>query len=320
MTNFWNELKKGFTVLAPMEDVTDVVFRQIIVDCGKPDVLFTEFTSTDGLISKGREKVIRRLKFKKNEHPIVAQIWGNNPDKYYESAKLIEEMGFDGIDINMGCPVRKVVKRGECSGLIDNKPLAKELVLAAMEGVTNIPVSVKTRMGNRKIETEEWSEFLLELNPAALTMHGRLAKDMSKLPANWEEIAKVVKIRDRIYSSDKQPPIIGNGDVMSLEEVDEKVQKYGVEGVMIGRGIFNDPFVFNPEKSLSDLSLKERLELLIKHTELFLETWGDQRNFGIMKKFYKIYISEFEGASELRNELMQTNSIKDVEKIVEKIV
>lgn len=321
MKNFWQKLKKPFSVLAPMEDVTDSVFRQIILNCGRPDVFFTEFTNTDGLMSKGRDKIIRRLQFKENEHPIVAQLWGNNPENYTKSAKLIVEMGFDGIDINMGCPVRKVVKRGECSGLIQNKNLAKEIILATIEGAAGIPVSVKTRMGYRFIETEEWVEFLLKLEIQALTLHGRLAKDMSKFPANWEEIGKAAKIRDRMFEGKTEKPvIIGNGDISSLDDLKNKAIKYRIDGGMIGRGIFKDPFIFNPNKSIMDLTIQERLELLLSHNELFEQTWGETRFFAILKKFYKIYISDFEGSVEMRNLLMRCESIKEVNQEVNSIL
>jgi nifR3 family TIM-barrel protein len=314
MTNFWADLKKGFSVLAPMEDVTDTVFRHIVLECGRPDVFFTEFTSTDGLMSKGRKSVIRRLQYDQDQRPIVAQIWGNKPENYLKSAQLLVELGFDGIDINMGCPVRKVVKHGFCSGLILNKNLAREIVLATIEGAGEIPVSVKTRMGFNKIETESWTEYLLNMGIKALTIHGRLAKDLSKFPANWEEISKAVAVRDSIFKDNKDKPlIIGNGDADSLEDIKNKVETYKVDGVMVGRGIFKDPFLFNPTKSIEDLSVKERMELLLNHSRLFVKTWSSTRNFAVLKKFYKIYINNFEGASEMRAKLMECETLADVE-------
>lgn len=311
--SFWDNLPKPLSVLAPMEDVTDTVFRQIIADCGRPDVFITEFTSTDGLFSAGRDGVIRRLKYIESEKPLVAQIWGNNPENYFKAGELLNEMGFDGIDINMGCPVRKVVGRGECSGLIDNPNLARELILACKEGAGDLPVSVKTRLGNKKDVGDVWAATLLELDIAALTMHGRLAKDMSKYPADWDKIARVVEIRDDMK---KDTLIIGNGDVERTEEIKEKSKKYNVDGVMIGRGVFKDPFVFNPNRTLADLNIEERLELLLKHTRLFVETWGENRNFPIMKKFFKIYVSGFNGAAEYRALLMSCKNLEEVEKTV----
>lgn len=317
MINFWQQLKKPFSVLAPMEDVTDTVFRQIILDCGRPDVFFTEFTSTDGLMSKGRDSVIRRLQFSPEQHPIVAQLWGNNPDNYFNSARLLKELGFDGIDINMGCPVRKVVKHGFCSGLIQNKPLAKAIIQATMEGADGIPVSVKTRVGYNRLETENWTEYLLNLNIQALTIHGRLAKDLSKYPANWEEIGKAVKVRDQLFKTESlKPVIIGNGDIDSLEDIKAKSFKYGIDGGMVGRGIFKNPFLFSGDTNISDLTVAERLDLLVRHSRLFVKTWGDKRNFAVLKKFYKIYIADFEGASELRASLMGCDNLTQVESII----
>ena len=201
MNGFWDNLTRPITALAPMEDVTDTVFRRIVVRCGPPDVFFTEFTNADGLCSRGRDAVIHRLRFTEEERPIVAQIWGNNPEHYRTVCSQIRDMGFDGIDINMGCPVRKIVKTGACSALIDNPPLAREIIIATMEGAGETPVSIKTRMGFTKRRTEEWSSFLLDLKPAVLTMHGRIAKDMSDVPADWQEIGKVVRIRDATGSN-----------------------------------------------------------------------------------------------------------------------
>ncbi|MCA9386392.1 tRNA-dihydrouridine synthase family protein, partial [Candidatus Dojkabacteria bacterium] len=186
------DIKKPILALAPMEDVTDFVFRELISDIAKPDVLFTEFTNVDGLFSNGKDQVIKRLKFSSNQHPIVAQIWGSTPKNYFESAKLIYDMGFDGIDINMGCPVRAVIKQRSGAALIKYKELAKEIIKAAKEGAGKLPVSVKTRIGLNKIETNEWVSFLLNQNIDVLTIHGRTAKDKSKVPANWDEIKKAV--------------------------------------------------------------------------------------------------------------------------------
>ncbi|MEZ4753924.1 MAG: tRNA-dihydrouridine synthase [Bdellovibrionota bacterium] len=315
--NFWLKLPKPFSVLAPMEDVTDTVFRCLIGKCGRPDVFFTEFTSTDGLFSRGREAVIHRLHYTEEERPLVAQIWGNNPENYYKAAKLLVEMNFDGIDINMGCPVPKIIKNGCCSALIENEPLAKELILAAMEGAGDIPVSIKTRTGFKKARTEEWANFLLDLKPAAITMHGRTATQMSKVDANWDEIAKVVKLRNE---KELDIPIIGNGDVVSMSQVSEMHQKYGVDGVMIGRGVFNDLFVFdrNPNRTvLSELPVETKLKMLLEHAEAYVERWGDTRRFGPMKKFFKVYINNFREASTLRTRLVEeSETIDDLRHII----
>ena len=317
MNNFWKLLPRPFSVLAPMEDVTDTVFRRLIGSCGAPDVYFTEFTSTDGLCSKGRDAVIHRLQFTEGERPLVAQIWGNTPEHYYKTAQLLTEMGFDGIDINLGCPVPKIVKNGCCSALIDNPTLVAELYQATTEGAPQLPVSIKTRLGFKRKVTEEWSQFLLELNPAVLTMHGRTARQMSKVPANWDEIAKVVEIRNALQSD---TIVIGNGDVTKRSQFAEFHERYGVDGIMVGRGIFQDPYLF--DLSLADdyweqQSEQQKLSLLLTHIRLHRSVWGERKPYAILKKFFKIYVSSFAGASELRTLLMQTNSMQDAADVIE---
>ncbi|GAB4285667.1 MAG: tRNA-dihydrouridine synthase [Candidatus Dojkabacteria bacterium] len=314
MRNFWKELQKPFTALAPMEDVTDVVFRTIVAECGRPSVFFTEFTNADGMFSPGREKVIQRLKFNKNEKPIVAQIWGKRPESYFKAAYEVTEMGFDGVDINMGCPVAKIVKQGACSALIDNPSLAKEIIHATKEGTKNrIPVSVKTRIGFKSKKTEVWGEFLLQQGVQALTIHPRLAKDLSKYPADWNEVKKIVEIRDRLESD---TVVIGNGDVTEKKQIKEFAEKFKVDGIMVGRGIFTDPFIFHPTKTFSDLNQEQKLNLMLKHVRLFERTWGKDKNFHILRRFLKIYCSGFDNAQALRVKLMQTESVADVEEIV----
>jgi tRNA-dihydrouridine synthase len=290
-----------------MENVTDTVFRRIVARCGGPDLFFTEFTNTEGLCSKGYERVRRNLEFTDAERPIIAQIWGNKPEYYFQTAKMLVKMGFDGIDINMGCPERKIVKNGSCGGLIRNPGLAREIIQATKEGAGSasrrIPVSVKTRIGLAKIETEEWTGFLLEQDIAALTVHGRTVKEMSKVPCHWDEIGKVVALRDQMK---RDTFIVGNGDVLSREEGLEKCERYGVDGIMIGRGVFRNLWVFNTDDSPTP-SYKEKLRLLIDHISLFRETWGQEKNFEIMKKFYKVYLS---GSFEA-NELMQMHKAEE---------
>lgn len=331
MNSFWKDLNKPILIQAPMEDVTDTVFRQIVLKCGRPDVFFTEFTNVEGMCSRGRDKVGKRLIFTPDEHPIVAQIWGLDPKKYFETAKLIKTMGFDGIDINMGCPEKSVVKKGACAALISNQPLAKEIILATREGAGGLPVSVKTRIGVKEIKTEEWARFLLKLNLDALIVHGRTVAEMSDFPAHWDEIGKVVKLRD---SMKLKTLIIGNGDVKSREDAMEKYEKYGVDGIMIGRGIFNNLWIFkeiregwcerggvrqrasarsdrstdgseSSDRTPSGISYEEKLKLLIEHITLFDQQWGKTKNFSLMKKFYKIYISGRPDATIVRTELMK---------------
>lgn len=308
MKNFWNNLTKPIMIQAPMEDVTDTVFRQIIVKCGKPDVFFTEFTNVEGMCSRGKDKVGKRLIFTPLEKPIVAQIWGLDPKKYLQTAKLIKTMGFDGIDINMGCPEKSVVKKGSCAALINNHELAKEIILATREGAQGLPISIKTRIGIKEIKTEEWAGFLLGLNLDALTIHGRTVAEMSDFPAHWDEIGKVVKLRDSLGI---KTLIIGNGDVKNLDDALTKYEKYKVDGVMIGRGIFNNLWVFNNNIDPSKISYQEKLKLLIEHIALFDKTWGKNKNFSIMKKFYKIYVSEMPDASIVRQKLMEFKTVAE---------
>lgn len=302
MNNIWNTLKKPFLVLAPMENVTDTVFRQIVAYSGKPDLFFTEFTNADGMCSEGQETVIERLKFQEIERPIIAQIWGNNPKNYIKAAKIIQQMGFDGIDINMGCPDKSIVKKGCCSGLINNPNLAKEIILAARKEAGNLPVSVKTRIGYSKIQTEEWIGFLLEQNLDAITIHGRTKKEMSKVKAHWDEIGKAVVLRNTMK---KKTRIIGNGDVKSYKEAMDKHQQYEVDGVMIGRGVLSNLWIFNPSVDPTRLSIRDKLKLLIDHIELFDKTWGSKKPFDGIKKFYKVYTSAMPNASEFRLKLME---------------
>lgn len=308
MSNFWTTLKKPILILAPMEDVTDTVFRQIVASCGRPDVFFTEFTNVEGMCSRGRDNVSKRLIFTKNERPIVAQIWGNNPKNYFETAKLIKKMGFDGIDINMGCPEKSVMKRGSCAALINNHSLAKEIILATKEGAGDLPVSVKTRIGIKNIQTEEWAAFLLKFDLQALAIHARTVSEMSDFPAHWDEIGKVVKLRDSLK---KKTLIIGNGDVKTLEDAMEKYRRYKVDGIMIGRGIFDNLWMFDKNIDPKKIPYKDKLKLLIKHIELFDKTWGKTKNFSLMKKFYKIYISDVPDASDFRSKLMQFNTAQE---------
>lgn len=307
--NLWVKLKKNeepFFALAPMEEVTDTVFRQIVSACAPPDVFFTEFTSTDGLMSKGRQAVIRRLQFTPKETPIAAQVWGRNPVNYYNSAKLLSEMGFSGIDINMGCPVKKIVKNGACAALIKTPTLAKEIINATREGAGHVPISVKTRIGFNSIQTQEWIGFLLEQKLGALIVHGRTAKEMSKVPCHWDEIGNVVQLRDEISPD---TVIIGNGDIKDRSHGMELANKYRVDGLMIGRGIFQNIFAFSKSKHINDLSPQEKINLYKRHVELYRDTWNGERNFAVLKKFSKVYINEFDGASELRSQLMQVNDL-----------
>lgn len=323
MSSFWKEKGKRFIALAPMEDVTDTVFREIILGISEVNtlnVLFSEFTSIDGLLHPvGGPKVSHRLLIsqtekqliKKNGVKIVAQIWGSDPEKFYRAAKKIsEEYDFDGIDINMGCPVKKIVKQASCSELIKYPELSKEIVLATKNGST-LPVSVKTRTGIKQHETEKWIDTLLSVKPECITLHCRTQKMMSDYPAEWNEMKKAVDVRN---SGNYDTILMGNGDVVSLEEAYSKINEYGIEGAMIGRGIFKNPWLFYNDQR--NRTAEEKLELLWRHVKLFTNTWQREKSFAILKRFLKIYTYDFYGASEIRARMMETMKAEDVREIL----
>ena len=313
MQNFWGEIKKPIFCLAPMADVTDCAFRQIIAKYGKPDIFFTEFVSVDGLCSVGKDRLLIDLKYSENERPIVAQIFGSKPENFEKVARMLSEMSFDGIDINMGCPVKKVLNQKSCSALIRTPELAKEIILATKRGAGNIPVSVKTRIGFSKIEVDTWIPIILETEPAALTVHLRTVKEMSNVPAHWDLMKRIIEIRDEIKS---QTLILGNGDVLNLEDAKRKVKETGCDGIMLGRAIFGNPWLFAEKVPY----IKEKLEVMIEHTKLFEKMLGGHKNFAIMKKHYKAYVNGFDVAKELRVKLMEAENASQVEKITRKFL
>lgn len=312
MNNFWNKLKKPIFVIAPMANVTDVAFRSMFAKYGKPDVMWTEFVSADGLCSPGRKVLLKDLEFSENERPIVAQLFTGHPEKMYEAAKLVAELGFDGIDINMGCPDRAVEKQGSGAAHIKDMENAKAVIEAARRGAPNIPVSVKTRIGYNKVEIDTWIDFLLGLKLPALTVHLRTRKEMSDVPAHWELMSKIVALRNTISP---ETLILGNGDVVSIKDGKEKIKETGCDGVMVGRGIFGNPWFFSG-KILSEISPKERLEVMLEHAKAFNELLGEHKNFAIMKKHFKAYVSGWDGAKELRVQLMEKDTFEEIEKIV----
>jgi tRNA-dihydrouridine synthase len=298
-----------------MEDVTDTVFRRVVTRLGKPDIFFTEFTNVEGLCSPGKRKVAHRLLYTAEETPLVAQIWGSEPRNFYTVARELAEAGFDGIDINMGCPDRQVVRRGQCSGLIQNPALAAEIIDATKSGAGSLPVSVKTRCGLSSWKTDEWIGFLLGQGLAAITVHGRIAKEMSKFPADWEQIGRAARLRDELAPSTK---IIGNGDVSSYQDGLQKIAAHKLDGVMVGRGIFGNPWIFDASTDPDDISLDERLDILAYHVSLFHETWvvrgqanGKMKNYNLLKKFFKIYLAGSPEALAIKEQLMQTTSSQE---------
>jgi tRNA-dihydrouridine synthase len=302
--------KKPFFVLAPMDDVTDTVFRQVIASTAKPDLFFTEFVNVDGMQSPGREKVLPKLHYSKKETPIIAQLWGKTPENYYKTAKDIVAMGFDGVDINMGCPAKPIIQNGCCAALINNRELAGEIIKSVRQAVgPDFPVSVKTRLGFNQVDLT-WIEFLLTHKLNMLTIHGRTKAEMSKVPAHWDLIGEVASLRDRISP---KTLIVGNGDVMSYEQGCQLADKYGVDGIMIGRGVFQDPYVFSPESPWNVMTKQQKIDIYTSHVKLFAQTWKNgERAVHTLNKFCKVYIEGFPGAKDLREKLMNAESTDEL--------
>ena len=314
--NFWNELPKPFFILAPMEDVTDVVFRHVVQQAGAPDVFFTEFTNSDSFCHPdGIESVRGRLTFTEDEQPMVAHIWGDNPEFFREMSIRLAEMGFKGIDLNMGCPVPNVAERGKGSGLILRPEVAAELIEAAKAG--GLPVSVKTRIGfTQREELEEWISHLLKQDIANLSVHMRTRKEMSKVAAHWEDIPKVVELRDKLAP---QTLITINGDILNRSMGMELAEKYGVDGIMIGRGIFKNPYAFEKEpQAHTPKELIGLLQLQLDLQDQFAERVP--RSIVGLHRFFKIYVKGFPGASDLRVKLMNTKSTNEVRAILDEFL
>ncbi len=316
---FWDKLPKPFFCLAPMADVTDAAYRRMITKYGKPDVLWTEFVAVDGLLSPGREVLLKDLMYTEAERPIVAQIFGSNPNHFFKVAKLIVDLGFDGIDINMGCPDRNVEKQGGGASLIKYPKLAQEIIAATKEGAPLLPVSVKTRVGYNTVELKTWLPALLETKPAAITVHARTRKEMSDVPARWEHVQEAVEMAKGTGTL-----IIGNGDVKNIADAKQKAEETGADGVMLGRAIFGNPWLFENLRrdslalngASSEIFTTDKLRVMVEHTKLFMELLGDVKNFAVMKKHYKAYVNGFDGAKELRIKLMDAEDVGEIEEIV----
>lgn len=311
---FLEKLPRPFFALAPMADVTDTVFRQIIARYGRPDIFWTEFVACDGLCSDGRSALIRDLQYTEGERLIVAQIFGANPDTFYETAKLVVELGFDGVDINMGCPDKSVMKQGAGASLMKTPELAQAIIRATQAGVRDsgrmIPVSVKTRAGYLKNKLDEWIPKLLETEPALITLHARTKKEMSTVPAHWDWVSQVVEL-----AQGSGTLIAGNGDVKNLNDARMKAEQTGADGIMLGRAIFGNPWLFNREGFVP--SIEDKLRAMVEHTALFEQTWGDKKSFQIMKKHFHAYTNGFNGARALRMHLMACENASEVRSIVE---
>lgn len=350
MSNFWKQLPKPFFALAPMADVTDAAFRQIICKYsrhgkpqGGPDVFWTEFVSADGLVSRGKDALMKDLMFTEVERPIVAQLFSSNPENMKEASRICAELGFDGIDINMGCPDRAIEKQGCGSAMIKTPDIAQKVIQAAKDGIAlagkDIPVSVKTRIGYNTNEINTWIPFLLKQQISALTLHARTRKEMSKVPARWEHVKEVVEIRNTLGVD---TVIIGNGDVTDVVDGLHKARESGCDGVMVGRALFGNPWLFDKSRAvvskpspwhriiwwlfptkvakmivgdrrytLMDVPVADRLRVLGEHSELFEKLLGDVKHFAIMKKHFKAYVHGFRGSKELRIKLMEEGDSAD---------
>lgn len=314
MDSFWQKLPKPFYCMAPMADVTDAAWRSLTAKYGKPDVTWTEFVSADGLyhtreiqkLPDAENPLMRELRFTEAERPIVAQVFSSKPEMIAYAAKLAAELGFDGIDLNMGCPDKSIEKQGAGAALIKTPALAHELIEGAK--TAGIPVSVKTRVGYNKETLDEWLPVLLEAKPAALTVHLRTRKEMSLVPAHWDLMREVVALRDKLA---REVLLIGNGDVKDLEDARAKADEYGCDGVMIGRGMFGNPWVFAGRKA-ADILLVEKLAALTELAHEF-EKLSPPKNFSILKKHIKAFVTGFDGAADMRATLMEARDATELE-------
>jgi nifR3 family TIM-barrel protein len=311
--NFWKKLKRPIFATAPMANVTDEAFRRIFTLHKKPDVLWTEFVSVEALLSKGKDRALVDLWYSAEEHPIVAQLFGAKPEQFEKAATLIRKLGFDGIDINMGCPDKDVEKQGAGAALIKDPKLAQQIIRATKRGAGDMPVSVKTRIGYAKNEIATWIPALLKEDLAALTVHLRTRNEMSDVAAHWKLAPKIVSLRDK-YAP--HTIILCNGDIASLADGRSKISATGIDGVMVGRGIFGNPWFFSEKTP----TLFQRLDAMVVHAKLFEKLYRSDKedrlkNFDVMKKHFKAYVSGFEGAKELRAKLMEAENASEVKKI-----
>ena len=310
--NFWKDLPKPFFILAPMEDVTDTVFRHVVAKAAAPDVFFTEFTDTNCLHNeKARKTLSGRLHFTDDEQPIVAHIWGDIPENFAQMSRELAKMGYKGIDINMGCPALKVVKKGKGSGLIKRPEVAAEIIQAAKEG--GLPVSVKTRIGFLEVdEYKQWISHILRQDIVNLSIHLRTRKEMSDFDAHWELIPEIKKLRDEIAPNTL---LTINGDIPDREVGMELAEKHGIDGIMIGRGIFRNIFAFEKEKIHH--SYKEYMDLFYYHLDYYEEMIKIEPKLSkVLNRLFKTYIKDFEGSRQLRDTLVRTRSIEEVRKVL----
>ncbi|MBU2103858.1 tRNA-dihydrouridine synthase [Patescibacteria group bacterium] len=318
MESFWQKLNKPLFVLAPMADVTDPAYRRLIAEYAPPSVMWTEFVSADGLYHT-REKagmkdsenpLVRDLLFREGERPIVAQLFSSRPEMMSYAAKLCAELGFDGVDINMGCPDRSIEKQGCGAAMIKSPENAKAIIRAARE--SGLPVSVKTRIGYNQETLDEWIPELLSEAPEALTVHLRTRKEMSNVSAHWDLMPRIVALRDK---HSPKTLILGNGDIKTLAEAKQKVEETGCDGVMLGRAVFGNPWLFTGRET-SEILPEERIKALYTLAVYFNEL-TPAKHFHILKKHFKAFVQGWPGAAELRSELMQTGSLEELTAVLD---
>jgi nifR3 family TIM-barrel protein len=295
-----------------MAEVTDVVFREFVARKGKPDVFFTEFVSAAGLVSeKGREALMQDVFFTEAQRPIVAQIFGGVPEEMAMATKILRELGVDGIDINMGCPDKKVEKQGAGASLIRDPERAKAIIAAVFSESGDVSVSVKTRIGYTTIHTETWARELCSTGIDALTMHLRTRKELSLVPAHWEEAAIAARV-----ARDYGVVFIANGDVENREDGVRLSEESGAHGIMIGRGVYGNPYVFAPNGNAPQ-TMEEKKRALAELVVMFRDFWGNSKHYEILKRFFASYIRGFVGAKALRMRLMETQCAEEALIILE---
>ncbi len=320
MKSFWNELPKPFMALAPMADVTDPAYRRLIAETAAPDVTWTEFVSADGLFHTREKKgmsdeenpLVRDLLYTDQERPIVAQFFTSNPETMEYAAALALERGFDGVDINMGCPDKSIEKQGAGAAHMKDPACAKEVIAAALRGTEGrIPVSVKTRIGYNKVEYREWLPHVLDSGISALTVHLRTRKEMSLVPAHYELAGDIVSL---VRQENADVILSANGDLLSVADAREKAALYGFDGMMLGRAIFGNPWLFSG-KTPADFSPEERIQMLLRLARYFDEL-RPRKHFAILKKHFKAFLSGWDNAAELRARAMATNSLEELEVVL----
>ncbi len=315
--HFWQKISKPIVGMAPMASVTDIAFRELFVQYGSPDIFWTEFVSADGLSSPGREVLQRDLAFTEQQRPIVAQFFTDNTENLMNAVRLAKSLGFDGVDINMGCPEKTIEKQGAGAALIRTPDRAVQLIEAAQKAAqethdaTPLPISVKTRIGYNTDEIDTWIPTLLCTGIDALSVHLRTRKDMSATPARWDTMSRIVALREKYAPKTR---ILGNGDIGSRSEAEQKIQETGCDGVLVGRSLFGNPWFFNKTVRHNRLSVSDRLQACITHLALCHQFGGDGKPFFNIKRYFvKGYVSDFDGAKELRIALMKTKSISEMQ-------